>query len=64
MDYPGWDVETQHPIDPEDERFCQTCLDAVQPAIDMAIAWSSPDHGSTVLDDQGRSHTVVVRQVS
>lgn len=60
----GWNVETTHPIEETEEGpLCTTCLDAVQPAINMAIDWSSPAHGSQLQDPDGTVHLIVVRQI-
>lgn len=58
----GWDVETTHPIEETEEGpIDQTCLDAVQPAVNMAIDWQSPAHSSQMTDQDGTIHLVVVR---
>lgn len=63
MEYPGWTVETTHPVEQGAEGYCQTCHDMIQPTIDMAVAWGSPAHGNQITDAQGVNHNVVVRQV-
>lgn len=60
----GWDVETTHPIEETEEGpLCTTCLDAVQPAVNMAVDWQTPAHSSQMQDQDGTTHTVVVRQI-
>jgi len=63
MDYPGWTVETTHPIDPEAEGYDATCADLVEPTIAMAEAWDSSAFGQQVTDAQGVDHLVIVRKI-
>lgn len=61
---PGWNVETSHPIEENDEApVCETCLNTVDPTIAFAADWGSTAHGHTMTDSDGNSHTVVVRQI-
>lgn len=59
MDYPGWDIETTHPVDPEAEGFCQVCADAVPQTVAYAIDWGS--HSHQVTDPQGTVHHIAAR---
>lgn len=59
--YPGWDVETSHPItEPYDAQCGTTCADLVKPTLDFAIDWGSHAHSHTETDPNG-DHVVVVR---
>jgi hypothetical protein len=62
-DYPGWNVETTHPIteDSEEGELCTTCRDAVEPAILWAIDWQSVAYGNQLQDPDGTIHLIVVR---
>jgi hypothetical protein len=58
----GWDVETTHPIEETEEGpICTTCLDAVQPVVNMAVDWGTPANGSQIQDSDGTIHLIVVR---
>jgi len=63
MDYPGWTVETSHPVDEADPEYCAQCAGMIAPAIAFATDWGSTAHGSQTTDGEGNNHTVVVRQV-
>jgi hypothetical protein len=62
MDYPGWTVETTHPIDPEAEGYCETCAAMVPEAISFADGMGFVAYGSQTSDANG-THNVVVRKV-
>lgn len=62
MDYPGWTVETTHPTDEADPLYCAQCSGMIAPAIAFAIDWGSTAFQAQAGDDQGNTHTVVVRQ--
>lgn len=63
MDYPGWTIETTHPVDEADPAFCAQCAGAVGPTVAFAADWGSTAHQHQFTDDQGTVHTIVVRQV-
>lgn len=60
--FPGWNVETSHPVDGQEP--CGVCLGLIQPAIDMAEDWGFVAMGSEVQDEEGNTHTVVVRRIA
>lgn len=63
MDYPGWTVETTHPVDEADPLYCATCAGLVPATIAFAADWGSTAHTNQYNDDEGGVHTVTVRQV-
>lgn len=63
MDYPGWAVTAQHPIEEGTEGFCATCFGAIGPAVAFATDFGSTAFQSTVLDESGSPHTVRVEAV-
>lgn len=62
MDYPGWTVETSHPVDESDPAYCAQCAGMIGPAIAFATDWGSNAFQAQEPDDMGNTHTVVVRQ--
>lgn len=64
MDYPGWTIETTHPVTEGDPDFCQPCFDAVGPTVAFAADWGSTAHGHQFEQPEGTMHVVVVRVVA
>ena len=64
MDYPGWTVETTHPIEEaEGVTVCDPCLNAIDPLIAFAEDWGSTAFGTQFENPEGVLHYVVVRKV-
>lgn len=63
MDYPGWTVETTHPVDEADPDYCAQCSGMVAPTMAHATSWAVSASQAQETDDMGNLHTVVVRQV-
>lgn len=63
MDYPGWTIETTHPVDDTDPTFCQACADAVAPTVAFAADWGSTAHGHQFEQPEGTAHRITVRAV-
>jgi hypothetical protein len=64
MDYPGWTVtSTTHPVDPQDPAYCSWCAEAIGPAVAFAEDFGSMAFQSSVLDDDGGYHTVIITRV-
>lgn len=63
MDYPGWTVETSHPVDEADPLYCATCAGMIPGTVQFAIDWGSTGHNNQHTDTEGVTHTVTVRQV-
>ena len=63
MDYPGWTIETTHPVDEADPDFCDICANGVAPAVAFAADNGSTAYGSQLADPNGGYHLVVVRAV-
>lgn len=61
---PGWNVETLHHTEAPDGDIpvCETCTNMIEPAIAFASDWGSSAFQATTFDEQGNTHTVVVRQ--
>jgi hypothetical protein len=63
MDYPGWSVETTHPVDEADPAYCSHCFAMIDPTIAFAQSWGSTAHSATEYEPPDVAHTVTVRQV-
>jgi hypothetical protein len=61
MDYPGWTIETSHPVEEGAEDYCEACAEAVEPTINFAVRMESPAHQHSFSDDEGITHVIVVR---
>lgn len=60
----GWNVETTHPIEETEEGpICETCLNAVQPAVNFAVDWGWTAFQAQITDSEDTVHTIVVRAI-
>ncbi len=63
MDYPGWSIETTHPVDPESAEYCPWCADMVPRTVAFAADWGSTAHGAVEFHPEEVEHRVTVRAV-
>jgi len=63
MDYPGWTIETTHPVDESDPEYCEWCAGMIPGTVAFAADWGSVGHSAVEFHPEGTEHRVTVRQV-
>lgn len=61
MDYPGWNIETTHPVAVSSPDYCPWCADMVPRTVATAVEWESVAHGAVEFHPSEVEHRVVVR---